>query len=125
MQLQYSTWMKAVRGLAALALLAACAVPGCSPPSKTPPPQLSKTLLRDGDSPKTLPKEIAQAWRDAGARVGWMKADDSGFLYFLPEEDGVAGDLPVFRFSTWTEGVLAKLPAPTTPFGLYLPAPRV
>jgi hypothetical protein len=64
-----------------------------------------------------ISKEIAQAWKKAGAEVGWMRLDDS---VFLPDKEGMSGDLPAFRFSTLKEGVLAKLPDPAAPFGLEL-----
>lgn len=68
--------------------------------------------------PMPLPDTIIKAWKDSGATVGWMKVDESGILVFLDEPE--AGATPAFRFLKWKDGVLAKLPIPETPFGLYL-----
>lgn len=38
----------------------------------------------------------------------------------IDEPEGQTGDLPTLWFTTWKEGVLAKLPAPTVPFALRL-----
>jgi len=70
--------------------------------------------------PKPLPKEIAQAWKDAGAEVGWMRADKFGLLQLVSKKEGVAGDLPAFKFAAWKDGLVPKLPAPPGAFGLYL-----
>src|SRR5437899_340224 len=84
------------------------------------------------DAPKRLPQEIVEAWREAGAEVGWMRShgqrtltevrailvwgvDEVDFLELAPH--GMPGDLPAFGFSAraflgfpWEEGLLAKLP---------------
>ncbi len=80
-------------------------------------------------APKPLPPEIVQAWRDAGANVGWMNMN----LYlnrhiFAAEDDARSprewwdrtSRMPVFQFTVWEEGVLARLPDPGAPFGLCL-----
>src|SRR5207302_1611703 len=64
-----------------------------------------------------LPAEIVTAWKKAGAEVGWMR---EGTFAFVPEKEGVDGDLPAFRFSLLKKGLLAKLPAPAAAFGLDL-----
>src|SRR6516162_11275842 len=68
--------------------------------------------------PKPLPPEIVKAWTDAGARVGWMPADDR-FPEFH-EGKGEKGEAPAFRFNRWTAGIVAKLPSPQAAFGLAL-----
>jgi hypothetical protein len=97
----------AARGSAALGTLALGVLGGFAgpPPEKQGPP-------------KPLPKEVVKVWKAAGAKVGWMRVDPFDFLLFLPSKEGKAGDLPAFRFPSWKEGVLAKLPAPEAAFGL-------
>ena len=70
------------------------------------------------DLPEPLPESIAKAWKDAGATVGWMKVDTSGILTFIEKHE--AGAIPAFQFPRWKDGVVPKLPAPETPFGLFL-----
>jgi hypothetical protein len=67
---------------------------------------------------KDLPDKIIQAWKDAGATVGWMKLEADGSPSFVekPEADAI----PAFRLPKWKDGVVAKLPVPETPFGLDL-----
>jgi hypothetical protein len=81
------------------------------------------------EAPKPLPPEIVQAWRDAGANVGWMNMNlhlnrpvfQAEVEPGIPREwwDRTSG-MPVFQFSDWEEGVLVKLPDPGVPFGLCL-----
>jgi RNA polymerase sigma factor (sigma-70 family) len=78
--------------------------------------------------PEPLPEAIVKAWKDAGAEVGWMRPGSAGFfrslgLFDLGEEK--PGDLPGFLFSEWRQGVLAKLPDPARPFGLWLGGAQV
>ncbi len=81
------------------------------------------------EAPKPLPPEVVQAWRDAGANVGWMNMN----LHLNRPIFEAEGDhrnpsgwwdrtnaMPVFQFSEWEEGVLVKLPDPGAPFGLCL-----
>ena len=77
------------------------------------------------DPPKPLPEKIVTAWKEAGADVGWLRADQTGYqLLFVPEQAGKPGDVPAFRFTVWQAGHLAKLPAPATAFGWTFLAPR-
>ena len=101
--------LKTVRWLGALALLGALGtgVHAGPPPGKN-------------DPPKPLPMEIVKAWKEAGARVGWMRRHEFGYLVFLSEKEARAGDLPSFQFFVWKEGVLPKLPSPPVAFGLSL-----
>src|SRR5262245_1906787 len=93
----------------ALAMSVVCVLSGFAdpPPDKKGPP-------------KRVPEETAKAWKKDGAEVGWMGVDKFGSLQFLPEEEGVVGDLPAFRFDSWKEGLLAKVPAPAPEVGLDL-----
>lgn len=68
--------------------------------------------LDKNDPPKLLPGEVVEAWKEAGAVVGWMRADRFGLLQLLTEKNGGAGDLPAFKLSPRKDGLLPKLPAP-------------
>src|SRR5262245_27026807 len=80
--------------------------------------------------PKPLPQKIVTAWKQAGAKVGWMRAEKysyhdpflsfEGYFLFVPEKEGKPGDLPAFSLGGWEPGRLAKLPVPATAFGLDL-----
>ncbi len=71
-------------------------------------------------APGPLPPALAAAWQKAGAEVGWMRPHPIGYLQFVPGPAGKARDVPAFRLSRWRAGMLAKLPVPAAPFGLYL-----
>src|SRR5438132_7315058 len=105
-QSRHFIWQRAVRGMAALAMLAVCALSGTAGPA---PGKKGPRVA--------LPAEIVTAWKKAGAEVGWMR---EGTFAFVPEKEGVDGDLPAFRFSLLKKGLLAKLPAPAAAFGLDL-----
>jgi hypothetical protein len=76
------------------------------------------------DAPKPLPPEFVKAWRDAGAKVGWMKdappAPNAGNAGFWEpyREKGEPGAVPAFRYHPPRGCVLARLPDPEVPFGL-------
>src|SRR5262249_12623520 len=70
------------------------------------------------ENPKPLPETVAQAWRQAGATVGWMGPNQWAQLEFHEGPNGKEGDIAAFRVQHWSPGMLAKLPAPTQPFGL-------
>ena len=53
------------------------------------------------DPPKPLSEKIITAWKEAGAEVGWMRANPYGFLEFVPGQAGKPGDVPAFRFRVW------------------------
>lgn len=77
-------------------------------------------------APKPLPPEIVKAWRGSGLYVGWMEPTAlHNFRHkqelFKPQAD----DLPGLRFFMWKAGVLAKLPDPGVPFGLFLAYEKV
>ena len=72
-----------------------------------------------------LPPEIVKTWRDVGAAVGRMKMDPTEPPKFQAQAKGGSGAIPVFQFSEWKEGVLAKLPDPGAAFGLSLNATKV
>lgn len=73
--------------------------------------------------PKPLPKEVVKAWTDVAIGTGWIKVDKSGDLTWTSTPD--AGSVPVFKFQPWKEGVVAKLPAPESPFALNLVGTQV
>src|SRR5450755_4368816 len=94
MQKESTTWLR----LAALAVLACCGLGGCS---REPAPKPQIQAADNKDAPKSLPREIVKAWRDAGA-------------------EGSDGEMPTFTLKSPQEGVLAKLPDPGKPFELWL-----
>src|SRR5262249_55083470 len=112
MQTTCFTWKGFVLVMAALAMLGTGGLRGAEPPP-------------DHHPPRPLPREIIEAWQQAGAEVGWMRVGEHGYHFFLPEKEGKAGDQPAFRFATWREGLLAKLPAPARAFGLSLDGTQI
>src|SRR5205809_912072 len=92
----------------ALAILGVCLLSGCADP----------LVNKDPTKALPLPVEITKVGKESGARVGWMRLDEFGLLWFRPEEEGDGGDLPAFGFSSLTEGLLAKLSTPISRFGL-------
>jgi hypothetical protein len=54
-----------------------------------------------------LPRELVAAWREAGARVGWMKTEQ-GRLEFRRGVEGQRGEVPAFVFGKWTGGVVGQ-----------------
>src|SRR4051812_3126463 len=72
--------------------------------------------------PKPLPEAVAMAWKDAGAKVGWMQPDGYGVGYFHPKSSGQEGELPGLLVPKLNlkPGLLAALPDPGVPFGLRL-----
>src|SRR5262245_2121566 len=78
------------------------------------------------EPPKPLPEEIVKEWKKAGADVGWIWKNEFGNnLLIVSEKNGRPGDVPAFLFKPWKEGVLPKLPAPESPFGLSLASTQV
>src|SRR5262245_16413001 len=80
------------------------------------------------DAPQPLPKAITDAWKAAGAKVGWLRIKQLGFRSrqfvfheFAAEQSAEPGDVPAFHLARWETGQIAKLPAPTAAFGLFLP----
>lgn len=65
-----------------------------------------------------LPEDIVNAWKKAGAQVGWIRInrmlDTSQFIQMT---EGEPGDVPGFYFTATTKG-LSNLPSTTRPVGL-------
>jgi hypothetical protein len=64
--------------MAAVAVLATCGLADAGPPPA------------NNDPPNPLPKPMVEAWKKAGAEVGWMGGTRVGyvnFLSFLIEEE--------------------------------------
>src|SRR5262245_36261627 len=117
MKLQVSAYRSAVREVAALLVIAA----GGLFTLAEPPPAKS-------DLPEPVPAAIVTAWQDAGAQVGWQRSigpDIIPYLDFVEGGRGKRGDLPAFRFVTWKDGLIAKLPDVGRPFGLDLAGAQV
>jgi len=72
---------------------------------------------------KPLPADVAKAWKDAGATVGWMRVNENGSIEW--DEKPKNGDVPALMFAEWKEGVIAKLPTPGVPFGINLPLAKI
>jgi hypothetical protein len=83
---------------------------------------LSAPAPRSNEQP--LPKELVAAWREASARVGWMRIDELA-LVFREGVVGQRGEVPAFEFRRWTGGVVRQLPPPQRAFGLVLVNTRV
>ena len=91
------------------------------------------------DLPKPLPPEIAKAWTDAGAQVGWIRMEfefRGDYGRFIHADKAPVGELPAFQYGTrgqwkisslprWKAGVLEKLPDPGVPFALILSTTEV
>ena len=102
------------------------------PPEPSPEGvEKSNAAVGTGQPPEPFPAPVEQAWTAAGAEVGWLQPlkeipGISEFVRrFVRKEEGQPGDLPAFRFRTWSAGLLEKLPAPDVPFGLDLSFMRV
>src|SRR5690349_9153915 len=114
MQPCWPTWPWTVRAMTVLAVLLTCGRGGVIYRRH------SKKNL-----PQPLPGNILAAWKKAGARVGWMRANEFGFIEFLPKNEGIAGDLPAMSLSLWNPRLMRTLPAPAVAFGLSLAGTEV
>jgi hypothetical protein len=76
-------------------------------------------------APRPLPEAVVDAWRKAGAQVGWMgwnevPGDEYAMLAFRFGGEGKAGEVPAFRFLAWPKAeTLRKLPVPQSGFGFF------
>jgi hypothetical protein len=76
-----------------------------------------------------VPEEVATAWKDINAEVGWMRANDAGVPVFRlagagREKAVVLGDLPAFRWTRRPSGISFRmLPSPNSPFGIMIMTP--
>src|SRR5262245_49022274 len=50
---------------------------------------------------KPLPAEIVEAWKNAGAEVGWMSRTATGYSCLHTHQTGEPGEIPAFRFRRW------------------------
>src|SRR6266568_2523576 len=90
MQPRRSMWMDPVRDITAFTILAWCCVTA-----------LADSPFTKNDPPQPLPQHIVEAWKKAGAEVGWMRVSDFGsvsFVAFASNDSGQPGDVPAFRF---------------------------
>jgi hypothetical protein len=76
--------------------------------------------------PADLPIDLIRAWETAGAEYGWMRVDpaeDSSLSCpALPESRDEYSTVPGFAFSSWQKCIspvlIARLPIPSSPFGM-------
>src|SRR5581483_10916359 len=78
------------------------------------------TRAGENDAPKPLPPETVKAWRNADAKVGWMKTlpplEWRGYGFLDPWcEEAEPGTLPAFKFHPSKAGEPEKLPDPGVP----------
>src|SRR5262245_4024370 len=72
-------------------------------------------------APKPLPKEITDAWKKAGAEVGWIGPITRLHRSAFSTSPAGAGEVPGFSFDrSGVEAALKNLPVPAEPFGLDL-----
>jgi hypothetical protein len=84
------------------------------------------------DLPTALPKQIVDAWKGAGAKVGCIEVNGWAHVDFSEgplvkskgERFNLVFQVPAFRLVSWQSDQLAKLPVPSTPFGLSLYNPE-
>lgn len=78
------------------------------------------TQADEPKEPKPLPKDVTDAWKKAGAEVGWYDQTRYGATHFAVRNASNPGEIPAFRLKEWTAGTLPKLPQPDAPFMLDL-----
>lgn len=91
-------------------------------------PTAGVALAQEKKAPEPLPERVVTAWKAAGASVGWMGPGRSdGSLVFSARLADLAdaGARPAFFLDVTRprDAAFSKLPAPTSPFGLYLRGP--
>ena len=69
---------------------------------------------------KELDPKVIEAWRDAGARAGWLAQSESVEWQYLKAKPKGSDSVPVFLWQEYERGVIAKLPAPSEPFAVAL-----
>ena len=78
-----------------------------------------------GNTPKSLPQEVVEAWKKAGFRLGWLGEDklgQYGTVEWLEKLREPSKAKPAFIVEKWKPGVLLTLPNPQSSFGLNLSA---
>jgi hypothetical protein len=73
----------------------------------------------DGKEPGDIDAKVVDAWTKAGAKPGWMAADNKGPT-FSPERPKGMLAVPAFRPEGGSLPALKDLPLPQVPFGLDL-----
>src|SRR5262245_33629461 len=96
-------------------------------PDRISPNTVTATDVRspveaENGTASALPADVASAWSQVGADVGWTRYGEADFHQKGPPQ---AAEVPAFRFDTWKSGVVAKLPAPGQGFGVCLAATKV
>jgi hypothetical protein len=81
----------------------------------------SAVVVGGQQQPRPLDAKVAQAWREAGAKIGWMvEYEDGTWLFFEERPSNKKRILPALQIDSWRAGVIEKLPRPEVPFGLAL-----
>lgn len=115
-------WRRSLmRAVLALSVLAVCTIGGVADLLLSKKYVPAKKRSNDAPLKELSSPEIVAAWKEAGAEVGWMRFDDFGWFEFhFGMNSGDDVFWPTFRFSTWNDAMIAKLPSPTAGFGLDL-----
>lgn len=84
----------------------------------------TRSFAAPDDKPTHVADETRRAWEKQGFVTGWARFRAGGFLEFIGESEGKAGDLPVFLTPSPSPGMFVKLPPPDRDFGvLVYPGP--
>src|SRR2546422_402791 len=78
-----------------------------------------------GPAAKELDPKVVEAWKKAGAQVGWVEQVQLGYWRFAFAKPKDRAALPAFRFQTLESGAIGKLPGPAAPFALEFADPKV
>ena len=64
-----------------------------------------------GPAAKELDPKVIEAWKTAGAQVGWVEQVQLGYWRFAYAKAKDRAALPAFRFEALEPGAIGKLPA--------------
>ena len=125
--MKHSTPLLGSRLAIALLMLWTASISGCGQAdkqnqNKPKPTQSPATPGKQGVGPvaKELDPKVVEAWRQAGAKVGWYgRAEDGGDRFCETKPNDVAA-VPALRWRAFEAGIIVKLPAPSAPFALSL-----
>ncbi|VAW93967.1 hypothetical protein MNBD_GAMMA23-1093 [hydrothermal vent metagenome] len=69
--------------------------------------------------------EVVDAWLKAGALTGYLAHGKSGGWHYLRKRPDGVNSLPVFLWTKFKPGVMARLPAPSVSFAISLGATKI